>query len=267
MNTLIPLPSGSSGLLTVCILVPALIFISSPALSAEAGDEIVNAIGMKFRLLPAGSFAMGSPENEANRNSDETQRTITLTKPFHLGVTEITQAQWLAVMDTRPSDFEGANLPVEQVSYDDATEFCKKLSATNPKWDYRLPTEAEWEYACRAGTTTAYYWGDASPDDYAWHEGNSDEKTHPIATKKPNAWGLYDMSGNVWEWCLDMFGAYPMDQKTDPTGTTFGILNVRRGGCWYMPIHRARSAYRYADGAFCRYNRMGFRVVALPKKK
>ena len=179
--------------------------------NVPGGMEATNSIGMKLRLIPAGEFMMGSPGTESGREDDETQHRVSITKPFYLGVTEVTQEQYQKVMGTNPSYFKGPQNPVETVSWADAVEFCRKLSAMPAEKTaghvYRLPTEAEWEYACRAGTTTAYSFGDDASrlGDYGWFGGNSDSKTHQVGEKKPNAWGLYDMHGGVYEWCQDRY--------------------------------------------------------------
>ena len=155
--------------------------------------------------ISPGTFMMGSPSSEPKRDSDEQQHKVTLTKGVYIGVTEITQSQWKAIMGNNPSYFKGDNLPVEQVSWNDCQEFIRKLNLQEGGNKYRLPTEAEWEYTCRAGTTTRFCFGDSESrlGDYAWYSSNSSSKTHPVSRKKPNVWGLYDMHGNVWEWCED----------------------------------------------------------------
>ena len=204
-------------------------------------------IEMKFVWIPPGEFTMGSPANEEGRRSDETQHRVTLTKGFWLGTCEVTQAQWRSVMGADPKylrNVKGDNLPVEQVPWNECQEFIAKLNSQGEAL-VRLPTEAEWEYACRAGTTTAYSFGpDATNlDDYAWHPENSGEGTHPVGQKKPNAWGLYDMHGNVWEWCADWSGDYPTDAVTDPTGPASGTERVLRGGSRRADADYLRSAY------------------------
>ena len=164
--------------------------------NVPGGMEVTNSIGMKLRLIPAGEFMMGSPTTESDRLDTETQHRVTLTKPFYLGVTEVTQEQYQKVMGKNPSQFKGPQNPVEKVSWADAVEFCRKLSAMPAEKTaghvYRLPTEAEWEYACRSGTTTAYGFGDDASrlGDYGWFDGNSDSSTHPVGQKNPNTWGL-----------------------------------------------------------------------------
>jgi formylglycine-generating enzyme required for sulfatase activity len=212
--------------------------------SAKAGVSIVNSIGMEFKPIPAGTFMMG----DANSTLSKQPHQVTLTQAFELGVYEVTQEQYEAVMGTNPSEFKGPQNPVEQVNWDDAVEFCRKLSALPAEkaagYVYRLPTEAEWEYACRGGTTTEYSFGDSDSElgDYAWYDKNSGDKTHPVGGKKPNAWGMYDMHGNVFEWCQDWSDAYPSDAVTDPTGAASGGSRVCRGGSWYNPSFPCRSA-------------------------
>ncbi|MDG2390934.1 MAG: formylglycine-generating enzyme family protein, partial [Planctomycetaceae bacterium] len=197
----------------------------------------------------------------------ETPHQVTLTKAFELGVYEVTQEQYEAVMGENPSRFKGAQNPVEKVSWDDAVEFCRKLSAlpaeTSPGYVYRLPTEAEWEYACRAGTTTVYSFGDSESDlgDYAWYNKNSGNTTHPVGGRKPNAWGLYDMHGNVWEWCQDRYGDLPSGSVTDPLGASSGSGRVYRGGSWSNFSGICRSAFRIRFTPVNRNLTSGFRVL------
>ena len=231
--------------------------------------ESATSIGMEFKLIPAGKFIMGDASSEDN----ETPHEVTLTKPFKLGVYEVTQEQYEKVMGVNPSKSKGANNPVENVSWEDAIEFCRKLSELPAEKEagnvYRLPTEAEWEYACRAGTTTKYSFGDDESElgDYAWYGVNSDQKTHPVGSKKPNAWGLYDMHGNVVEWCQDWYGDYPSGSVTDPSGATSGSYRVIRGGSWFFSAEGCRSASRYWGYPSDRSNLDGFRVSLSPSGK
>ncbi len=195
---------------------------------AKAGERktyTVNGVEFAFRWCPAGTFMMGSPTSEEGRYDDEKQHRVTLTKGFWMMEMEVTQKQWKAVMENNPSNFKGDDLPVECVSWNDCQEFCRKCSALG--LPVLLPTEAQWEYACRAGSTDAYA---GNLDDMAWYYKNSGSKTHPVGTKNPNAWGLYDMHGNVWEWCQDWKGDYPKGSVTDPTGPANGSLRVSRSG-------------------------------------
>ena len=223
-----------------------------------------NSIGMKLKLLPAGEFMMG--ELEARHQ-------VTLTKPFEMGVHEVTQEQYEKVMGKNPSKFKGVNNPVERVSRNDAVEFCRKLSELPAEKEaghtYRLPTEAEWEYACRAGTTTKFSFGDDESElgDYAWYEDNSGKKTHLVGEKKPNAWGLYDMHGNVAEWCQDYYGFYPSDPVTDPTGPKTGSFWVFRGGSWLNTTGFCKSSDRGISVPANREDDLGFRVARGPSSK
>jgi formylglycine-generating enzyme required for sulfatase activity len=238
----------------------------------NAGPTFTNSLGMTFVLIPKGVFTMGSPASEQGRESDETQHEATLTKPFYLQTTEVTQGQWQAIMGANPSYFKdcGADCPVEQVSWNDCQEFIRRLNQQEGGNTYRLPTEAEWEYACRAGSTTAFANGgitetgcgwDPNLASIGWYCGHSGKKTHPVAQKTPNAWGLYDMHGNVWEWCEDRYGDYPYGSVTDPEGTSSGGDRVLRGGSWFVPAGYCRSAVRGAYSPDCRDNYFGFRVA------
>jgi formylglycine-generating enzyme required for sulfatase activity len=224
---------------------------------AQSPKEITNSIGMKLVLIPKGTFMMGSPESEERRVGNETQHEVTISKDYYLGVYEVTQAQYEKMMGKNPSRFQGDNLrgdsanhPVEQVSWEDAVDFCNKLSDLPEEKKagrvYRLPTEAEWEYACRAGSKSAYSFGEGSKSlgDYAWFDQNSNRQTHPVGEKKANAWGLYDMHGNVWEWCSDWYGQYPKGAVSDPVGTRESSNRVFRGGSWYDHFEYCRSARR-----------------------
>jgi len=236
--------------------------------------KITNSIGMKLALIPKGTFMMGSPESEEGRKQDETEHEVTISNDYYLGVTEVTQGQYEKLMGTNSSYFRGnkikgrsSNHPVDGISWLDAVEFCKKLSELPEEKAggrvYRLPTEAEWEYACRAGSKSAYSFGESSESlgDYAWFEDNSNGQTHPVGEKKANAWGLYDMQGNVWEWCSDCYDEYPKAAVSDPTGPKEGLQRVNRGGGWINVAANCRSALRSGPLPSFRFDFFGFRVA------
>ena len=197
---------------------------------------------------------------------------VTLTKPFMLGMYEVTQFQYEQVMGKNPSTFKRSNNPVEHVSWANAVEFCRKLSELPAEKAagrvYRLPTEAEWEYACRAGTTTEYSFGNRPAlFAHAWFDGNSKDTTHPVGGKNRNAWGLYDMHGNVSEWCQDWYGDYRSGTGVDPTGAAPGSYRVIRGGSYRDPAELYQSAYRYWFTPSARFYFLGFRVCLSPSGK
>jgi len=223
-------------------------------------------INLDMLWCKPGTFMMGSPEGEKDRRKDETQHEVTLTKGFYLGKHEVTQAQWEKVMGTNPSYHKGATLPVEQVSWDDAMKFCEKLTEVEKEadrlpegWVYSLPTEAQWEYACRAGTTTAYSFGDEITPKQANFNRNVGKTTDGLQYPA-NAWGFHDMHGNVWEWCLDWYGDYPDGSASDPIGPTDGTYRVIRGGCWLLLGRDMRSAYRNGGTPVYRSSVLGFRL-------
>ena len=237
--------------------------------------QITNPLGMKLNLIPPGEFVMGSPKSEPGRSDDETQHLVKITKPFYLSAHEVTQAQYEQVMGKNPSYFSASGngkgrvsgdttqFPVEQVSWNDAVDFCSKLSEQEGD-QYRLPTEAEWEYACRAGTTTAYSFGNdvARLGEYAWYGANSKNTTHTVGELKPNAWDLYDMQGNVFEWCQDWYGPYESLQVvSDPTGAAQGEYRVLRGGACRFPPLVVRAAYRLNYRPVNRTHRFAFRLA------
>ncbi|MFM2094024.1 MAG: hypothetical protein RIS70_1148 [Planctomycetota bacterium] len=231
------------------------------------GKPVVNSIGMELKLLPAGKFMMGS----ANGNPDETRHEVTLSKPFYLGVYLVTEEQYALVMGTNPSEHKGPKNPVTNVSWEDAVEFCRRLSEV-PKEraagrEYRLPTEAEWEYACRAGTTTEYSFGDNPTPlaEYAWLKDNAGGHSNPVGQKKSSPWGFYDMYGNVWEWCADWYGEYPVGAVADPSGAATGSNRVYRGGSWLDGPSLCRSAARLSNIPSARFGSLGFRVAMSPK--
>ena len=267
---------------------------------AFAQQVPTNAVTTNMVWIPPGTFVMGSPTSEAGRFSDETQHTVTLTQGFYMGKYAVTQGEYLALMGSNPSyfttrDYNGnpippdLNRPVEQVSWDDATNYCAHLTQQEQAagrlpagWVYRLPTESEREYACRAGTTTAFHYGNAlhggMANFYDYYEYDASigdiyfsnpavpwlARTTAVGSYQPNAWGLYDMHGNVWGWCRNWYGSYPTGSVTDPQGPSSGSYRVFRGGGWDYGGRCCRSAYRsyyYPSG---RSDSIGFRVVLAP---
>lgn len=221
---------------------------------------------MEFVLIPVGEFKMGSPDDEVGRYDNEGPvQNETIKNPFKLGKYPVTQKQWIAVMGSNPSSFKGDDLPVEYVSWDDVQEFITKLNEMEGTDKYRLPSEAEWEYACRAGTNTRYSFGDdeSKLGDYAWYSDNSGSKTHPVGQKNPNSWGLYDMYGNIWEWVQDRwhdnYKGAPSDGSAWEDGS--GSDRVVRGGSWNNFARICRSAYRYWFVPGYRINFVGFRLL------
>lgn len=234
-------------------------------------DKTLVKSGIALRLIPAGTFTMGSPESEKGRAASESLHTVTLSKPFYLGKYEITQAQWKRVMGKNPSCFtnSGDKAPVEGASWTACTNFIRRLAALEgiPDGYLRLPTEAQWEYACRAGTTSSFCYGESLDSEMANFygilpvgKGAFLQKTESIGRFKPNAWGLHDMHGNVEEWCADWFGDYAGD-ATDPTGPTNGWGRVIRGGSWIDSAAGCRSAERGGCIPDIRSNRNGFRIT------
>ena len=223
-----------------------------PGTPKQLAMTVGKNVQLRLVLIPAGKFVMGSPKTEKARHSLETVHQVRISEPFYMGVTEVTQAQYEAVMGKNPCTIKDPEAAVTSISWDDAAEFCKKLSA-KARRTVRLPTEAEWEYACRAGTTSAFYYGDDEGKlaEYAWFRDNGDKKPHPVGRKKPNAWGLYDMLGNVWECCSDWYDAKHYDalaaaggKIVDPQGPATGQDHVLRGGAWDAELDHCRSAFR-----------------------
>ncbi|MBT5598224.1 MAG: SUMF1/EgtB/PvdO family nonheme iron enzyme, partial [Planctomycetaceae bacterium] len=246
-------------------------------LRLRTAAPISNSIGMTLKFTPAGTFLMGSPIDEPDRYGGEHQHTVEISKAYYMQTTAVTQFQWKAIMGTDPWMgwflekswvSAGSLYPATYVSWDNAVAYCEKLSEREGK-TYRLPTEAEWEYACRAGTETRWSFGDDEKvlGDYAWYDENTsgiDEKyAHQVELKKPNAFGLYDMHGNVFEWCHDYYvdGYYKLSPAQDPPGPNSGTDRVLRGGSWYGNASLARSAYRSRGVAAHRRGNFGFRVV------
>ena len=255
-------------------------------------DVITNSIGMKFVKIKSGSFMMGSPDNESYRESNEKQHNVTLTNDYYLQTTEVTQGQWKEIMGNNPSRFKncGNDCPVESVSWEDVQKFIDKLNRKEGINKYRLPTEAEWEYAARAGSKKAFSNGDISEetcgydsnlDKVGWYCGNScvnysggwscsyckgkcNAGTHPVGKKQKNSWGLYDMHGNVWEWCQDWYDDYKTGNVDNPTGPSSGSYRVIRGGAWSISARFCRSAYRYYYSPGLSYDSVGFRLFRTP---
>jgi formylglycine-generating enzyme required for sulfatase activity len=232
---------------------------------------MTNSIGMKLMAIPAGKFLMGSPEIEKERTDKEDLHEVEITKGFWLGKYEVTQEEYAKVMDSNPSFFQGQRLPVENVSWDDAKEFCRKLSETE-KMEYRLPTEAEWEYACRAGTEGPFSTGENLTTEQANYNGDlpyagnptglNRGKTVEVGSFAGNAFGLHDMHGNLSEWCEDSFSAYERKQPVrDPKGRPGGVQRVIRGGSWLHSATFCRSAKRDSDAPIGWSKLLGFRVA------
>lgn len=250
-----------------------------------ANHNYINSFQMIFNPIPAGKLAMGSnPSHEPYRHSDETKHHVTISEPFYMQTTEVTQEQWASViqqaenkgilnvgeLNKTPSYFTGCiHCPVEQVSWNDVQTFIRALNQLG-EGTYHLPTEAQWEYAARAGSEASFENGavtadscqpDPNLDTMGWYCHNSDRITHKVAQKPPNPWGLYDMLGNVWEWCQDWYGHYPPGPLTDPTGPPQGSMRVLRGGCWGSLAWYCRSAERNSDLPDLRHGCFGFRLV------
>ena len=227
--------------------------------SQQAPDDtktVTDSVGIRLRLIQPGSFMIGSTEGD---DDEKPLHKVTITRPFYIGVHEVTQAQWQRVMGTNPAHFKGPTRPVERVSWRDAQAFCRKLSEKEGV-RYRLPTEAEWEYACRAGTTTEWYWGDRWDETLAWVGPPTEGQTSPVGAGPPNPWGLYDTIGNVWEWCEDYHGMYGAAGQVDPN-TTQGKRRVCRGGGTYSIWRYARAAARGNGMPDDRDYHLGLRVV------
>jgi formylglycine-generating enzyme required for sulfatase activity len=253
----------------------------------------VDGVEQRLRWIKPGTFLMGSPEHEAGRFANEARHRVTLTEGYWLADTPCTQSLWQAVMEDNPSRFRSPDRPVEQVSWDDCQSFFSELEKRLPGFGGRFPTEAEWEYACRAGTVTATWVGEQTIlgannaprlDDIAWYGGNSGkgfeleeghdssgwpEKqyshtlagTRPVARRAANPWGLFDMLGNVWEWCEDRNGEYEEGPVTDPTGSPEGARRVYRGGSWHSDARYVRAAYRHLGTPSYRWYALGFRLA------
>ena len=239
----------------------------TPQQKIESKTFTVNGVSFDMMKVEAGTFTMGAtPEMEDACDDEKPAHQVTLTNNYYLGKTEVTQALWKAVMGSNPSYFKGDNKPVERVEWDDCQTFISKLNAATGK-NFRLPTEAEWEFAARGGNNSKHYQysGSDNIDDVAWYDDNSDdhieEETHDVATKQPNELGMYDMSGNVWEWCNDWYGDYSSSSQTNPTGPNSGSRRVFRGGCWDYDARDCRSSYRSYFTSDFRFNFLGLRLA------
>ena len=254
--------------------VPARFYRAALVNGGDTNEPALNPDPQHWVWINAGTFMMGSPESDGDRYSDEDPQTrVTFTQGFWMSKYETTQEEYLTVMGDNPSYFTGdLKRPVEQVSWDDANDYCAALTARERAagrlptgYVYRLPTEAEWEYCCRAGTTTRFSYGDdvqyLQLRNYAWSITNSGGTTHPVGLRRPNPWGVYDMLGNVWEWCLDWYEIYPGGSVTDPRGPTTGSARVIRGGGWGYTDWFCRTASRDYDWSGLRNFYMGFRPV------
>jgi len=261
----------------ICIYILSIIgsIVISGCISSEEASEIIepdetqesitDSPSMEFVLIPAGEFEMGSPSTEKGRRSNEGPvHTVTIEKAYYMGKYEVTQKQWRDIMGSNPSAYKGDDQPVEQVSWEDIQEFIKKLNEMEGTDKYRLPSEAEWEYAARAGTTTRYSFGDDESDlgDYAWYSDNSDSITHPVGLKQPNPWGLYDMHGNVWEWVQDKdhsdYNGAPTDGSAWESGE-YPFRVLRGGGDGPSKMYRSAVRIDYVQNT--RPTNFGFRLL------
>ena len=262
---------------TIKCLALVFVFGCSPGFAAEAWK---NSLDMGFVRISAGTFVMGNtqldetafelPDGDVQAIHDETPpHTVRISHDFWLGATEVTQSQWLRLMNSRPGPAAGwrradwQRLPVVSISWNEAQRFIKKLNAVEKTHTYRLPSEAEWEYAARAGNTDARPFPQDKLNAYAWFLKNSQDEPQPVASKLPNAWGLYDMLGNAWEWVADRYSEnyYARSPGLDPQGPTRGTQRVRRGGSYHCETHLMRVNYRAADTPDTRYSVLGFRVM------
>ncbi len=283
----IPAPPGKTPEASAVPAPQGMAPIAVKGLPVDAVD-LGKGVKLELVLIPAGEFLMGSPDSDKGAEGDvnrppqpdeKPQHRVRITKPFYLGKYPVTQEQWEAVMGSNPSLVKSPKNPVEQVSWEDCQKFLDKLNAKlgTGGGKFQFPTEAQWEYACRAGSTTKYYFGDDEKElgEYAWYLMNSDGKSHPVGEKKPNAWGLYDMHGNVWQWCQDWYGIrnyYKVSPVDDPPGPPGGSLaagvnaidHVYRGGSWYDPAEYCRSAFRYYFIPYYRCSFVGLRVSRVP---
>ena len=248
---------------------------TGPKIGNTLTVELRGGVTMEFVWIEPGTFVMGSPDSdELADDREKPQREVTISRGFYLGKYEITQGQWEAVMGTTPWSGQGKAVPnpdhpAVYISWEDVQTFVQLLNEAAGEALYRLPTEAEWEYACRAGTTTRWSFGDDmnSLGDYAWHKGNAwnagEQYAHAVGQKRANPWGLYDMHGNVWEWCQDRYGDYSSGRQVDPTGPASGSGCVERGGGFGRPARDARSAHRNGNAPSLRYADLGARLLRM----
>jgi formylglycine-generating enzyme required for sulfatase activity len=248
-----------------CVLAGFFVSLKVPGVQSSA--PTANAAGIAFVSIPAGEFVMGCSPGDADCAAPEQPaHRVRITRPFEIAAHEITQRQWQAVMGSNPSYFKGDDLPVERVSWNDTQAFLEKLNATNDGYHYRLPTEAEWEYAARAGNTSAMPGEQSS---VAWFDRNSEKASHRVGQKQPNAWGLYDTLGNVSEWVQDFFAVdyYSAATTADPSGPASGKNHVLRGGSWAGSSMQARVSYRVQMEPFSTNATIGFRCVRVPNNR
>lgn len=257
------------------LLLITLLLLQTPSQSSEKQGStktnvFTNSIGMEFILIPAGQFQMGAHESEDGSSKEKPRHTVTISKPFYMGKYEVTQDQWQKVMGNNQSLFRTPTRPVERVSWDDAQLFITRLNAREKTSSYRLPTEAQWEYAARGRSETGYCFGDDPQEkkllQYGWYKKNSNKQTQPVGELKPNSWGLHDMHGNVQEWVHDWYDRkyYSTSPKTDPKGPPSGRKRAIRGGSWINPAWHCRSAARSYYSSDYIDNDIGFRLVKIP---
>lgn len=242
-----------------------LFILASPCVHAGQ-NTFTNSIGMRFVRVEPGSFTMGeNPPLGEGKADEKPAHTVRISKPYYFGMHEVTQGQWQAIMGNNPSQHKGQDNPVDSVSWHDAQSFIKRLNKKEGHNRYRLPTEAEWEYAARAGTKTRYFFGDDESllPEYAWITDNAKGKTHPVGTKRPNAWGIYDTSGNVREWTQDWYDGdyYAQSPESDPQGPDSGYGKAYRGGSKDGHVFPTRSSYRWRETPDTKVQNLGFRII------
>ena len=270
----LPCPGCNTMLKVAADLHQVTVKMTRPILEKEFAVDLGNGIKLEMVLIPAGEFLMGSPDSDNNAQGDEKpQHRVRITNPFYLGKYPVTQEQWQAVMGNNPSHFKGPQNPVEQVSWKDCQRFLAEINTKigTGGGKFQLPSEAQWEYACRAGSAGRYCFGDqeSALGEFAWHKGNSGSKTHTVGEKNPNAWGLYDVHGNVWEWCQDWYdaGYYAKSPTDDPIGHATGSHRVARGGSWFHSAGFCWSAVRYSYKPEDRGFILGLRVARVMADK